>query len=320
MKTIILRTIFSVLFLCVLLFIAVKTVNIPELISLLQGVSMNHLITLCAISFTISLIKSWRFFILLKNNNIPISFWKNVTTFIAGHAATPLPAGEAVRGILLHKATGIRLFKTSSPIVTQAYLDLSSAAFLAFLGSLYYDVLVVPIFIIFALIAATTVVLIYKPLLEKMLSSLPDKNIFNTFSSRMKNMQKGVRSNLIQKEKMRPNKIMVETFAMALITNILGGVLIKLSAQPFNVDIDIFRSIFIYSSSVVIQGLTTVLPGGLGFTEGAMTGIFVLSKVELSKAIAITVLFRSVTLIFSILIGLIFFLIFHSKFFLKHKK
>ena len=60
----------------------------------------------------------------------------------------------------------------------------------------------------------------------------------------------------------------------------------------------------IYTASVLI-GVVTFIPGGVGITEGSLTGLFVLQGVDISVALVISVVIRILTLWYSISIGFI---------------
>ncbi len=107
---------------------------------------------------------------------------------------------------------------------------------------------------------------------------------------------------------------------MSILTHLIGGFLVFIIAHFYGADIDFFRSVFIYVSSIVIQGVASISPGGLGVTEGGMTGILLLSNVDISKALAIVLLFRVVTLLYSVILGLVFLTVFYGKSLLKKEK
>jgi len=56
-----------------------------------------------------------------------------------------------------------------------------------------------------------------------------------------------------------------------------------------------------------------MLPGGLGLTEGSMTGLLILNKIPKDIAVAITIIIRFATLWFAVAIGLISLYIFQKK-------
>jgi len=85
---------------------------------------------------------------------------------------------------------------------------------------------------------------------------------------------------------------LIESFAVYLI--FLG----------FNIDLNLPTIILIFAVSSIIGGLS-MLPGGIGLTEGGMVGLLLLEGIDYTSAISVVLLVRIVTLWFSVAIGLI---------------
>lgn len=303
----------SLILLGILVFIVNQAIEVKNLPAIILNFPKEQLLLLVAISLTISVLKAWRFLILLKNSDINITFIQTLKAFMASQAISPLPGGESVRGILIHKETGEKLHKTAGPVITQAYLELLSATFLALIGSLVFSFLRIPIFSFLILMLLLAFIINSKKALKLLRKKLSKAIIFNKILDKLIEAQKSIRNNFIDEDTNLPDKVLVQSFALSLLTNILGGCLILLIAKYYGINLNIFQSIFINSASIIIQGLGTISPGGLGFTEGGMTGILLTYQVPLSKAIAIVLLYRLMTLILSIFLGLIFLLIFYSR-------
>lgn len=66
--------------------------------------------------------------------------------------------------------------------------------------------------------------------------------------------------------------------------------------------ITLFMATFIYAFAT-IAGAITMLPGGIGVTEGSMTGLLILFGVVRHQAVASTLIIRVATLWFAVLVG-----------------
>ena len=77
-------------------------------------------------------------------------------------------------------------------------------------------------------------------------------------------------------------------------------------------NISFFLASFLYSLAIII-GSFSMLPGGLGFTEGTLTFFLVNHGFEKGNAVAITLIVRIVTLWFSVLLGFLVFSIYKKK-------
>lgn len=317
------RLLFSIVLLGVLIFIISKAVKIDDLQKIIWDFPKDKLVLFFALSTVITILKAWRFLLLLRNSKIVISFAETLRAFIASQAITPLPGGEVMRGILIHKESGVETIKTVGPTLSQAFLEVFSAVMMAVILSIAFeDDFIIPSVIGLFAMCIIFIFLVHKELLGLFLNQFTKVKIFGNFLKRILETQNHIRKNILDEETNLPDKIWVRALGLSLIINVFGGFMIYLIAKSYGVELDIFRSTFTYSASIVIQTLTAIAPGGIGFTEGGMTGILLLSNIELGKAIGIVIIFRAVTLIFSILLGLIFMAFFYSNqiIFVKPKK
>lgn len=70
------------------------------------------------------------------------------------------------------------------------------------------------------------------------------------------------------------------------------------------VEISLYSALFIYAFSILV-GAVSMIPGGLGATEGVMTGLLLLLSVDKSVAFAATLITRLATLWFAVVLGLL---------------
>jgi uncharacterized protein (TIRG00374 family) len=72
--------------------------------------------------------------------------------------------------------------------------------------------------------------------------------------------------------------------------------------RGFGARVDVLPATFIYSFATLF-GAATLLPGGLGTTEGSLSGLLVLRGVPLPDAVAATFVIRACTLWFAVALG-----------------
>src|SRR5689334_14789652 len=106
MKLINLKLLFSGGLLLVLVYVVSKAININDLNKVIFSFPREQLLMLLTLSFIINVLKAWRFLVLLRFNKIKISFFDTVKTYIASQTTSPLPGGEALRGILVKRESG----------------------------------------------------------------------------------------------------------------------------------------------------------------------------------------------------------------------
>ncbi len=301
------RLVISFSLLILLIFIISRAIKIENLRDIIWDFPKEQLLLFLGISLTISFLKAWRFLLLLHNTNIPITLWEVSKVYLASQTTTPLPGGEALRAILVHHETDTPIKNTTGAILTQGFLELTSAGAIMIIGSFYYEQ--VRPFGLFAFILLTiiSVILLKKSVFLYFLNKIPNKKLFVKLRSRLKFVQKGFLTNIDD-----PKHGIFKTFIISIGTHLLGGLLVMAIARSYGINMNYFVALFVYAAGIVIQGLSIIIPAGLGLTEGGMTGLLLINNIPLDKSIAIVLIFRIITLLFSIIIGLFFFLFYYS--------
>jgi uncharacterized protein (TIRG00374 family) len=318
---IILRFLLAILLLAFLIFFIGKEVKFSEVLNLVGNIPKILLLGLFAVSFLMALLKALRMHLLFLQNKIKISFWQSVKVYMAGQATSPLPGGEAMRGVLTNIETKTPFMKTTGPVITQAFLELLSAAILAIIGALFFKTLRVPALAMLAVMLFLTLLLVNRFWLEKFLKLIKKVPFLKKAAPKLIQIQNSIQTSILHKNSSLPNRTFIATLLIAFLTHILGGIIIYLAARSFGIDLSPLRSIFVYTCGIVITALAGIVPGGLGFTEGGLIGALLLSKVDLPKAFAIVLIFRLTTLVFYIFIGLLFMALFYGNhFFFKSTK
>ena len=59
-----------------------------------------------------------------------------------------------------------------------------------------------------------------------------------------------------------------------------------------------------YASSLIL-GAASFIPGGIGITEGSMTGLFIFHGIEISSVFTLVIIIRLFTMWYSVIIGFI---------------
>ncbi len=93
---------------------------------------------------------------------------------------------------------------------------------------------------------------------------------------------------------------------LGLSAHALSGGLIWYIARIEGAHVTLLQGIFAATMAALIEGILTVIPGGLGVTEGGLVGVLSSFAVSWHKTIVITLLYRLATLPLSIIIALLF--------------
>lgn len=107
-------------------------------------------------------------------------------------------------------------------------------------------------------------------------------------------------------------KVLIPSILIATVSWFFECIGFYIVICAYSTDISLSLATFIYSFST-IAGAISMLPGGLGLTEGSMTGLLVLNKVPKDESAAITIIIRLATLWFAVALGLITLYIFQRR-------
>jgi len=311
------RILFFILVLGLIIFLAVHSINISQVIDLLSDFPKPLILLLCFLSLIISTLKAWRFSILLRKNNISIPIWRMAKVYIAGQATTPLPGGEALRAFLLEKEIGAKPKDTSAAIVVQAFLIFVSSSIVAIIGSFLYHTLINVAVVTLIALSIAFYFFINESWIKVVVTGMKKVPFLRTHSEKIARIHEDIRQSMVHNGKGKlPSIAFLKSLALGIASNFVGGIMILILTHAFGIDMPFLQAVYVYALSVIISVISGVVPGGIGFTEGGMTGLLVYMRIPLSKAVAIVLLYRLVNLVFYILIGMLFFLLFYAKAFL----
>ena len=302
LKKLALRTGFLLLVILLLGYTLRNTIDKEKLIEAFSEFSWIKLVLFCLITLLLSVVKGSRFYLILKTGGIKATFLQSLAIFIAGQSTSALPGGELTRGLLLNKELEVDQKRIAAPIILQAYSELMAASIIALFCSILLQIFRLPSTV--AIIFLTIVLLVLtSPKILKFLLKIDLKITFlRKFLNATQLAQIDIRDIVFNKGTFLIRTEFLLITALGLLANVIGGVLLFFIAREFSVEINLLKSMFLYSGGLLIQGLA-ITPGGLGFTEGGMTGILVLYGVDLTRAFSIVLIFRLVTLIFMSIVG-----------------
>ncbi|MDH3276881.1 MAG: flippase-like domain-containing protein [Nitrosopumilus sp.] len=261
---------------------------------------------LILISHMIKSIRQKEFLCLLGEK---ISFKHNLIIYMAGMSmiSTPGGVGMFIKSHFLKKKFQIKTNKSFSVIFLERF----------------HDLLAVTCIVIFSLIAAfslisTTLVIISCILLIGIYLSITNLNIFSFILRKLSTIE------FLRKKisGIGPNEsfaILTQPKAMTKgwITSISGWSLDSLAVYvgflAFNVDLGYLLTSQIYFTSLG-YGVLSLMPGGIGVTEGIADYLLVQQGLNLSVASSLVVFTRLATMWFATIIGVIF-----TRFALKQK-
>jgi glycosyltransferase 2 family protein len=237
----------------------------------------------------------WQFYLKLLKINIPkLSSFK---IFISGFAmsASPAKMGEVLKSLLLKEMYGEPISKTAPIIFAERLTDFLSLTFLTIVGIFYFNYSAGWIYIILFLFIMMIVIIGNRPIAEFSIKILSKISFVKKHSEKIINLYESAYI-LLQ---LKPILLMLVVSIIAWSFECFGFYIILIN---FNQSVTVLWPTFVYALST-IAGAASMLPGGLGVTEGSLSLILINGGIAKETAIASTFIVRVVTLWFAIILG-----------------
>ena len=243
----------------------------------------------------------WHYY--LKLAQIEIGVRSSASIFFSGFvmSVTPGKFGEVLKSLLLREAHGTPIAKSAPIIIAERLTDFISLVLLSSVGIFAFDYgrIFIAVSAMLSLIAVTMIS--SRAIAHTCINWTRKMPVLHKLTDKLHEMYESM-ADLV-----RPGPLfwatilgmaawLVECVGVWLLCKGLGGDA-ALVTLPMAIFIHAFATIF---------GALTMLPGGLGATEGSMTGLFVLlGKMAQTPAVAVTLLVRLCTLWFGVIVGLV---------------
>lgn len=261
------------------------------------------ILTLSILNYIVRFLR-WEFY--LRKIGIKIPLPKSFLIFTSGltMSITPGKFGEALKSYLLKITDDVKISRSAPIVVVERLTDFIALVILALYGSFYFNYgKEITIGIGFAILGGIFMVgkkKFFYTVLERIKKVIGDKfttRVHTAYSSALE---------LIEL------KVLIPSILIAIVSWFFECIGFYLVTHGYSTGVSLNLATFIYSFST-IAGAISMLPGGLGPTEGSMTGLLILNKIPKDIAVAITIIIRFATLWFAVAIGLISLYIFQKK-------
>lgn len=239
----------------------------------------------------------WHYYLNLLRIKVQIT--DSFGIFMSGLAmsATPGKLGELLKCYLVKKINDTPVSKTAPIIFAERLTDMISVVALAVGGAVFYEygIKVVVItgifFILLVIIISSRKISLY---LIKFLSGI---NFLKKYLDQIKELYESA-YNLIK----LPSLISMTLLSfVAWFFECFGFYMVL---YGLGIDASIFWAVFVYAFATIV-GSITMLPGGLGATEGSITFLMIDNGVPKDLSVISTFLIRVATLWFAILVGVV---------------
>ena len=231
--------------------------------------------------------------------NIKLKKIDSLSIFMSGliMSITPGKVGELLKSYLVKEVANEPISKTAPIIFAERITDFVSLLIIAIVGAYIFDY-GGEITIAVALFFLILIIVISNRRLALRIINLFEKISF--LEKYMHNIHTAYESSY-QLLKVKPLLLMTCVSLIAWGFECLGYYFILLN---FHIDFGLIWASFSYSFATII-GAISMLPGGLGVTEGSLTFMLIQENISKDVAVATTFIVRVVTLWFAVLVGII---------------
>lgn len=248
----------------------------------------------------------WDYYIRILQ--IPLKRMDSFYIFMSGliMSVTPGKMGELLKAYLVKQVTETPISKTAPIIFVERITDFISLIAIALAGAFTFNygkgvVIGVGIFFIVILVIISS-----RKLSVSILDFLERNAFLKKHTEKIHNIYQSAYSLL------RPKPLILMTLLSLVSWSLecLGYYIILIN---FGTGLSLLWSAFSYSFATIV-GAISMLPGGLGITEGSLTILLVQQNISNEIAVASTFIIRVVTLWFALIVGIISVTIYQNRF------
>ncbi|MBZ0184165.1 MAG: flippase-like domain-containing protein [Melioribacteraceae bacterium] len=239
----------------------------------------------------------WHYYLKILKINVPLV--KSFLIFLSGLAmsVTPGKMGELLKSYFLKEMYNESFSKSSSIIITERITDFISLVMLAMVGVYFFDYGKVIVYVTGLFFLRTVLIISNRKLSIYFIELLEKINLVKKFIPRLKSFYEAS-YNLL---KLKPLFNATVISLAAWFFECFGFYLVLTN---FDNSITLLWALFVYTFST-IAGAITMLPAGIGVTEGSLSFLLIENGLSESYAVASTILIRIATLWFAVFIGLL---------------
>lgn len=296
------RLIFSLIFGVIVFFALLFVGDAKKTIAALASSNWWYLPLVLLLACGNYLLRFFRWSLYLHRLGVIVPLRQSVTIFMSGLAmsVTPGKFGELIKCYGLKQTSATPVAQSAAVVFAERFTDLLAVLVLAGVGALSFHYGTRVIIISLIVLAELLVLVMCRPVIRSVLRQLS-----------------AVRR--LSRVMMKVSELYEHTFRLLLPLPLLSGIVLGALAWfceclafwfvliAVHAPLSIGIAIFIYAFATLF-GAITFLPGGLGATEGSLTGLLVLRDVPKNEAVAAALIIRGATLWFAVLVGLLWYI------------
>lgn len=230
------------------------------------------------------------------------SYWM----FFAGlsMSVTPAKVGEAVKGVLLKIEKKAPVERGVGIVFVERMTDVIGVLVLIAIGALALPYGLISVFLLMVVVTAIVIVVTSESLSNRIIGWLRGHG-------RLRKMGDTLQQPLQDARILLRGTNLLKGSAMSVIAWACEGAAFYLILTGLSQDISVLQALFIYSFSSVV-GAVSMLPGGMGTTEGTMVALLLLEGTTSAVSSFAVIITRVFTLWYAVAVGTIFLAMFKS--------
>lgn len=248
----------------------------------------------------------WDYYLRLLKIKIPLI--QSIKIFFSGlsMSASPGKMGEVLKSFLLKEIFNEPISKTASIIFAERLTDFLSLTFLTILGIYVFNYSAIWIYLVLLFFTMLLIIISNRSIAEFFINIANRSSFIKSHSSKVINLYESAFTLL------RP-KPLIRMILLSIFSWFFECFAFYLILINFDLNVTILFSTFVYALST-IAGAVSMLPGGLGVTEGSLSLILISNGIPKETAVASTLIIRVVTLWFAVLLGSIILFFFQRQY------
>lgn len=265
---------------------AVSRIDLRVLALVLGLSSLNYFLRFCR----------WRWYLARLGHVLPAP--RHLLYYLAGFAFTTTPGkmGEAIRSVYL-KSHGVGYADSLAALFVERLLDMVAVLLLGLLVTRFFSDVWWP-----SVCAAIFILVIFATASTRGLRQSICARLERSRSPRVQRFGGELRSLLQSSEALLGPKLLAGGVVLGLVAWGAEGLGFFLIVRGLEFEVAALAAIGVYAAGMLI-GALSFIPGGLGSTEASMVVMLSLLGMDVSSAIAATIVCRIATLWFAVALG-----------------
>ncbi|MBM4170687.1 MAG: flippase-like domain-containing protein [Ignavibacteria bacterium] len=237
----------------------------------------------------------WEYYLNLLEIKVP--FKQSLKIFFSGlsMSASPGKMGEVIKSFLLKELHNEPISKTASIIFTERLTDFLSLAFLTIIGLYFFNYSAIWVYFVLIFFVILIIIISNRKLAGFFINGVNKSAFIRSHSSKIINLYESA-NKLLQPQPLF-KMLAISTFSWFFECFAFYLILIN-----FDQNVTILFPMFVYALST-IAGAVSMLPSGLGVTEGSLSLLLISSNISKEIAVAATLIIRVATLWFAVFLG-----------------